>query len=175
MNDSPTAFDAFCVAQYDQLVGAVYLLCGDLGAAEELTQSALEKAWSRWGRVSAMDSPGGWVQQVAFNLARSGFRRQAAERRAVRRHGPDEPTQPIDSAAVISVREALLQLPSQQGEVVVHRYFVGRSVAETAVAMGLSQTAVKQLSYRARERLRELLPDEAVTSEHGTQEGGRDG
>ncbi|CAN5742771.1 SigE family RNA polymerase sigma factor [soil metagenome] len=165
----------FCVAQYDQLVGSVYLLCGDLGVAEALTQSALEKAWSRWGRVSAMDSPGGWVQQVAFNLARSRFRRQAAECRAIKRHGPDDPTRPVDSAAVITVREALLQLSARQREVVIHRYFMGRSVAQTAAAMGLSQTAAKQLSYRARQRLRELLPDEAVTSEHGTQEGGQDG
>lgn len=179
------AFDAFCAAQYDQLVGAVHLLCGDLGAAEELVQSALERAWSRWDQVSRMESPGGWVQVVAFNLARSGFRRRAAERRAHIRHGHRDQTAPEDATTAMVVREALAQLPERQREAVIHRFHAGRSAAETARIMGISEDAVTQLAYRARQRLRDLLPEEAPVppprggapggSAQAVEEGERDG
>lgn len=177
------AFDAFCAAQHDQLVRAVHLVCGDLGIAEELAQTALERAWARWDQVAGMASPGGWVQTVAFNLARSGLRRRAAERRAYARHGRAEPNAVGDLTAVIAVREALAKLPARQREVVVHRFHAGRSAAETAVLMGITTDAVTQLAYRARQRLREQLDDEvrparrpavggpAIATEEDTHDG----
>lgn len=178
MRDSRAeAFDAFCNVQYDQLVGAVHLLCGDLGVAQELAQTALERAWSRWDRVSQMASPGGWVQQVAFNLARSRFRRHAAERRAYARHGAPQATDPHDDAAAQSVRQVLMVLPARQREVLVHRFYVGRSTAETAAAMGITQQAAKQLAYRARTRVRELMAEDPTDLEAHRliAEGERDG
>jgi RNA polymerase sigma factor (sigma-70 family) len=162
------AFDAFCAAEYRQLVGVTHLIVGDLAVAEELVQAALEKAWLRWDRVRDMASPGGWVQRVASNDARSTLRRRAAERRALQRHASGAAAAPpVDSATVMAVRQALLSLPRRQREVLVHRHVAGRTVAETAQAMGISEAATTQLTYRASQRLRQLLPEEkcATTTE----------
>lgn len=164
------AFDEFCRAEHGRVVGALLLLCGEVGLAEEIAQTAFERAWARWDRVSAMVSPGGWVQQVAFNLARSGLRRRAAERRAMVRHGPTAAQQPVDSAVVVTVRAALLALPPRQREAVVHRHHLGRSVAETAAVMGTSEGAVKQLTLRGSVTLRALLAKDGGTLPAAAQE-----
>lgn len=167
------AFDAFVAAEYDQLVRATSLIVGDRWVAQELVQDALGKAWVRWDRVGCMAAPGGWVQRVASNGARSVFRRRAAERRALRRHGVEPPTAPVESATVLAVREALLALPHRQREAVVHRYYLGRTVAETAEVLGVSQGATTQLTYRASQRLRELLRPDDIPIIATTKESGR--
>lgn len=166
-------FDDFFRAQHARVLGAVLLVCGDRAVAEELTQTAFERAWARWARVSVMEVPGGWVQQVAFNLARSGLRRRAAERRARARRGVTRVRQePVDTATVVVVRDALADLAPRQREAIVHRYHLGTTVVETAVLMGVSEGAVKQLTLRGRERLRALLADDDVVVEKEACDGG---
>lgn len=163
--EDEAAFDAFCRAQHAGLVGAVALVCGDRALAEELVQTALERAWVRWQAVQRMDSPGGWVRQVAFNLARSSLRRRAAERRANRRTGIAGPVQPEDSATVLTVRSALCDLPARQREALVHRYHGGLDTAQTAAAMGISAGAVKQLVHRGTSALRATIgPDDLMSA-----------
>ena len=74
--------ERFCTEIAPRLVGSLTLYCGDHLLAEELAQEALARAIERWARVGAMDSPEAWTYKTAFNLARSSFRRGAAERRA---------------------------------------------------------------------------------------------
>ena len=55
------------------------LYVGDRGLAEELAQEALIRLCQHWPRVRRMERPGGWLTRVAMNLARSSWRRRAAE------------------------------------------------------------------------------------------------
>jgi DNA-directed RNA polymerase specialized sigma24 family protein len=50
-------FDAFVAGSGSRLLRTAYLLTGDRGAAEDLVQDVLARAWSRWSRVSAADEP----------------------------------------------------------------------------------------------------------------------
>ncbi|MGH8266032.1 MAG: RNA polymerase sigma factor, partial [Steroidobacteraceae bacterium] len=79
--------DAFCSRTRTRLVGALSLYLGDPGVAEELANDALLRAVDRWEQVREMANPDGWVYAVSFNLARSRYRRLAAERRAHARLG----------------------------------------------------------------------------------------
>jgi RNA polymerase sigma-70 factor (sigma-E family) len=168
MSVDRAGFEAFVDREYPQLVRALALYCGDLGVAEELAQDAFARAYQRWGRVGRYERPDAWVHRVAFNLARSWFRRRYAERRAYARHGPgahqlDEP----DGADTHAVRAAVVALPDRQREAIVHRYFLGRSVAETAEILGVSDGAVKAATFKAIRNLRDELgsvldPDEEV-------------
>ncbi len=81
------AFRAFVDREYRPLVRGLALYCGDAAVAEELAQDAFARAFQRWSSVSGMARPDAWLRTVAFNLARSRFRRRAAERRAYTRHG----------------------------------------------------------------------------------------
>jgi RNA polymerase sigma-70 factor (ECF subfamily) len=57
------------------------------------------------------------------------------------------------------LHEALAALPTEQHECLVMRFLSGRSVAETALALGRSEGAVKQLQLRAVRNMAKLLPE----------------
>ncbi len=57
-SSNEVTFDAFRVAEYPHLVAATTLLRGEVEVAEELVQTALERAWLRWDRVGVMVSAG---------------------------------------------------------------------------------------------------------------------
>lgn len=157
-------FAAFVEQEYDRLRRALVLYCGDAEVAAELAQDAFARAYERWSRVRRMDRPGAWVQTVAFNLARSAFRRRHAERRAYGRHGPDPDRTTVDVADGMSVRQAVEALPPRQREAVVLRYFLGRSVAETADVLGIAEGAVRSATFKAIARMRQHfdVPEEVV-------------
>ena len=78
-------FESFFVAEYDQVVGLAFVLCGRRVVAEEVAQDAFVQAYRRWSVVSGYDDPGAWVRRVAVNLATSTLRRRAREVRALTR------------------------------------------------------------------------------------------
>lgn len=151
--DIPEDLAAFCASEHPRLVGALSLYVRDGALAEELAQEAFERACERWETVRRLQSPSGWIHRVGFNLAKSRFRRRAAERRAlVRSAEPDDRRHEPEQQLV--VREAVAQLPEAQREVVVLRYFLGYSVHDAGSHMGRSDGAIQQLTFRAMQTLR---------------------
>ena len=69
------AFDAFYERARDRLAVQIAALTGDPAEAVDHVQEAFVRAWSRWGYVSGLDDPEGWVRRVAHNLAVSRWRR----------------------------------------------------------------------------------------------------
>lgn len=166
------ALAAFCRREYPRLVGALTLYCDDGGVAEELAQEALVRACERWPRVRDMRAPGAWVHRVAMNLAKSRFRRSRAERRAHARHGP--PRHASDEADVgdaVTVRRAVSGLAEGPRRVLVARFYLGWSVAETAEWLGLSRDAVSAHTSRGLKALhyRLGLDDTGATRAQGGQ------
>lgn len=167
--DVERGFESFVQREYLRMVRALFLYCGDRATAEDLAQEAFARAHTRWRSVGRMSNPSAWLYTVGFNLARSRFRRRAAERRAYARHGPTPPA--VDEsgrAEILAVREAVTALPPRQREVLIHRYFLGRSVAETAESVGVSEGAVKTATHKAIRSLRDPLGAPAEAQE-GTE------
>jgi RNA polymerase sigma factor (sigma-70 family) len=165
----PPGVVEFCRALHPQLVGTLTVFCGDRPVAEELAQETLVRVWNRWASVSTMENPAGWAHHVALNLARSAFRRVAAERRAYARLGtrPESDEGAPDPDDLASVRQAVGALPPRQRAVIAWRYFAGFSVEETAVVLGCAPGTVKSLTAKATATLRRrlaLVPTEAGTS-----------
>lgn len=152
---------AFCAEEFPRLAGALGLYVGDRAVAEELAQEALLKACRRWGRVSRMESPGGWTWHVARNLANSHLRRRRAERRARARLEPAHraASHDADTAERLAVRSAVAELPERQRTVLVMRYFLDCSVQQSSEELGVSQDAVRSLTKRAIAALRERFDD----------------
>ena len=157
--DPPAELVAFCEREYPRLVGVLTLYCGDPWVADELAQDALTSACERWDRVARMAAPGAWVHRVAVNAANSWFRRRAAERRARHRMRGDahEAANDPDAADAVAVRREIARLPARQAQVVVLRYYLGLTVAETAGWMGCSEASVKSLMHRASAQLSRRL------------------
>src|SRR5581483_8077717 len=109
---APADCETFCRALGPRLVGSLLLFTGDRALAEELAQEALARAFQHWDRVGTMAAPEAWAYRVAFNLARSSFRRRAVERRAQRGALGAGPVgfDAADPAVAVAVRAAVAAL-----------------------------------------------------------------
>ena len=148
----------FCRLRYPALVGSLGLYCGDKWIAEELAQEALVRLWQNWKRVRRLQSPEGWLHRVGLNLARSGFRRRQAEARAKARLATmanDAPVQEL--AEVLTMRDAIVQLPRRKKTALILRYYLDMSFAEVADVMDVPLPTAKSLARRALEDLRDQL------------------
>jgi RNA polymerase sigma-70 factor (ECF subfamily) len=146
----------FCEAQHRSLYGALFLYCGSRETAEDLTQETLLRVWRNWASVSTMERPDRWALRVAFNLAKSGFRRLRVARR-IAELADIAPPADADPTDAIAVRAAVATLPPRQRAAIVLRYFNDFSVADTAAVMGCAEGTVKALTSQAVANLRVRL------------------
>ena len=141
--------DEFCRDLYPRLVGTLRLSYGADVAAEDLAQEALVRVLARWSQVSAMDHPEAWCFRVAFNLAKSRFRRRQSERRATNRlANQPNPPEHSDSADAIAVRDAVAELPRRQRHAIILRFYADLTVDQVAEAMSCKPGTVKAHLHR---------------------------
>jgi RNA polymerase sigma-70 factor (ECF subfamily) len=151
--------EAFVERVRNGLVGALFLYLGDRAAAEDLAQEALARAWPRWGEL---DRPDAWVYRVAFNLARSRWRRRRRERIALdaleAQAAAGRTTDETDDGSVAILRAAVAALPDRQRQAVVLRFYLDLPVAEIAAVMACAEGTVKATLHQATRSLRDRLP-----------------
>ena len=115
------------------------------------------RAYVRWHRVSRLEDPVGWVRHVAVNRMRDHFRKLERGGRAFARlrvQHPvvtEAPKEPTELAALLA------QLPMQQRIAAALFYVDDLSVSDVALAMELSEGAVKYHLHAARATLRGAL------------------
>ena len=155
------AFERFVAAHGDRLLHTAYGLCGDWQHAEDLVQQALTAVARRWGAIEA--NPLGYAYRC---VVRSNIDRWRALRRR-----PEVLLDPHDVAAAVppvsdpladsAVTAALRTLPRRQRAIVVLRYLLDLSEADTAAALDISIGAVKSGASRGLARLRQTSLQEA--------------
>ncbi|WP_448319309.1 sigma factor [Streptomyces sp. CO7] len=69
-------FQEFVRARWPRLVRTAYLLTGDRHLAEDLTQTALAKAYRSWRRVLRADSPEAYVRRILVSCNSDRFRKR---------------------------------------------------------------------------------------------------
>ncbi|MFJ9697412.1 SigE family RNA polymerase sigma factor [Kitasatospora sp. NPDC101183] len=154
-------FEEFAHNRGQRLFRTALLLCGDWHLAEDLTQTTLAKLYASWPKVHRAEN------QDAY--ARGTLVRTYLSHRRLRRTGerpsigdlPEGVTPGDDPALRITLLAALAELPPRDRAVLVLRYWEDRSVAETAVELGLSEGAVRAQALRALNRLRAVLGPDA--------------
>lgn len=151
-------FTALYRARFSDLAGQLYAFTGDTGAAQDLVQEAFVRAWQRWATVSGYEDPVGWIRRVAWNLARSRYRRLLLFRRWARQHRPPEPAAELGPDRVALVT-ALRSLPERQRRALVLHYLADLPVAEIAAECGVAAGTVKSWLHRGRAALAEQLVD----------------
>lgn len=149
-----------------RLVGALTVFTGDVTEAEDLAQEAFARVYANRSRVRDPDRAVSYLYSVAFNLARSRWRRQASHGRALLRLGRNDnvgrevsvtTTELEESAATLA---AVAALPERQRACVLLHYYGELSVAETASAMHISGNSVKTHLRRALVAMRVSLGEE---------------
>ena len=148
-------FDDWYRQSRPRVLATVVIAFGDLDAASDATDEAFTRAFARWSRVSAMESPIAWTTKVALNHARRRGRRAALEHRVLR-NAPAVSTIPAVAGEAWS---AVSRLPARQREVVVMRYVADLAEADIAKALGISRSTVSTALTDARRALRISLSD----------------
>ncbi|MET7284796.1 SigE family RNA polymerase sigma factor [Streptomyces sp. NPDC005573] len=165
-------FQSFMTGRWPRLLRTAFLLTGEQHAAEDLTQSTLEQAFSSWRRVGAADDPEAYVRRVMINMHARKHRRRLKEFLAPRDDSGlvhdvpdtgDRIAQADDRSALL---KALAQLPPRQREAVVLRYWEDLTETQTARAMGCSVGTVKSNAAKGIAKLR-AIPALAETVTQG--------
>ena len=150
------AFEAFVAARSGDLLRTAVLLTRDRGHAEDLLQTALVKAYRRWGRIDGDPYP--YVRRVLVTSAAS-WRRLRATQEIVSLPALDRTTP--DGTDVVDERErmadALATLPPRMRAVLVLRYTEDLSETDTAELLGCSVHTVRSQTVRGLARLRTVL------------------
>jgi RNA polymerase sigma factor (sigma-70 family) len=152
-------FDEFFEAEYGRLCAALVLLTGDPFEAEEVAQEAMTRVLERWERVSAMESPAGYLFRTAMNVERNRVRKILVR---VRGRINEEQTAPDHSSTVgdqQDVRRALSKLSRAEREALVLVDWERMNAAEAGGLLGISASAVRVRLHRARAALRQHLGD----------------
>jgi RNA polymerase sigma-70 factor (ECF subfamily) len=156
---------------YDRYLPSIYRYTysktSSRSAAEDLTSETFLRAFRAIARrPRAHLNFAAWLVTIARNVVidhhRSGWSRLAVvtdevDPRVDESMGPEQSA--LASMSTASIRDALTQLPDDQRECLVLRFFTGLSINETAAAMDRTDGAIKQLQFRATNRLRRLIKD----------------
>ena len=154
-------FVKFYEASYSRVIGLIAGLTGDRAQAEDITQEAFARAFTRWRKVGDYDHPEAWVRQVACRLVFDASRRS---KRAVlassllaaalrgRAAGPD----PLSESELAL---AMLRVPVEQRQVLVMYYLADLPVEEIARDCDVSVTTIRTRLAAARRRLARELTD----------------
>lgn len=145
-DDDSASFDAFFRTAKTPLVSMAYLLCGDLQTAQDLTQEALLRTWSRWPRIRGYDDPQAWTRRVLYNLVISWARGAKLRRRPLQSSRSVPP--PDESHLMLAA--ALRSLPRNQRRALVLHDGAGLSVKEVASEMKVPEGTVKSWLSRGR-------------------------
>ena len=154
-------FEDFVVARGSALLRTAVLLCaGSRHDAEDVVQTALEKAYRHWSRVEGDPEP--YVRRILVNVTISRARRWKLLREVHMAQPPEPLVSAADDGVVLRdllVRE-LRRLPPRQRAVLVLRDVLQWKAAEVGAAVGASTAAVNSLLQRARAQLDAVGPKE---------------
>ena len=147
------------------------VLLGAGTEADDVVQEAFVKAYRQLARYRGDSGFRPWLFSIVANetrnLHRSRKRRDGLVLRAAAKEGPSLTSpDPADRALAAERRQQLVDrmrlLTAPEQEVLVCRYFLELSEAETAETLGVPKGTVKSRTSRALTRLRTLLAVEEV-------------
>lgn len=157
-------FEEFASARAITFTREAYLICGDRAAAEDAVQEALAKAYVRWGHISNLSSPTGYVRRMVINeclTLRRQWRRRSKSRSPMVEGTVGGGFEPVEDRQVLA--QLLAGLGPRQRAVLVLRYFCDMPDPQIAEVLGCSSATVRSQASRALQSLR--YPTTPLTSE----------
>ncbi len=155
-----STFDQFCLENHATVSRGLSWTLGSRDLGEEAADEAFARAYERWGKVSQMDNPSGWVYRVGLNWGKRRQWRKGREIELLSRTLPK--THYEDHFSDPDLAEAVAALPLKLRSVVVLRMILDRSEAETATALGVAPGTVKSRLSRGLGALRKQLESEPI-------------
>jgi RNA polymerase sigma-70 factor (sigma-E family) len=162
-------FEEFVRTQGSRLRRLAFVLCRDVHRAEDLTQSALAKAYRRWARIGTMENPFAYVSRILVRESIS-WRRRASAHEVVDgdlAHSGDSSPDHADAVVGTDAMWQLLgQLPPKQRAVLVLRYYLDMPDEQIADALRCSTSTDRSNAARALASLREASENNEREAAH---------
>jgi len=154
----------------DRVYRHIYYRVGNEADAEDLTQQVFLKAWQAIHRYKKTASPFiAWLMTVSHNLVVDFYRTKkdkahldAEVLASDSASGPEQATEA--SFEQQRLRRAILQLGSDEQQVVILRFMEGFEFAEIASLMKKKEGNVRVILHRALVKLRNILEKEKKQS-----------
>ena len=135
-----------------------YAVLGNSADAEDITQATFVNALRALERGERPRKPTNWLITIAHNLIRQRFRRQQTRPLEVELDRDVAAAEAADDGPSIDdLVRALQRIPPTQRQALVLRELEGRSYSEIGELLGVSQSALEALLFRARRSLAEEL------------------
>jgi RNA polymerase sigma-70 factor, ECF subfamily len=150
-------FAEFYAARFHALTVQLFAYTDDLALAQDVVQEAFCRAVPKWEKLREYDDPTAWVRRVAFNLAKSRWRRNRTARVFARSHREEHVEGP--SPDRVALARALGTLPEAHRRAVILHYLAGLSIAEIAHQCDAAEGTVKSWLHRGRTALAAQLSD----------------
>jgi RNA polymerase sigma-70 factor (ECF subfamily) len=146
-----------------------FAVLGNRADAEDVAQQTFLKAYRAIGQGTKPRKAENWLLKIAHNEVRRHLRASQARAFEVELDERLEQPEPDRSGpSLADVLRALQHLPPAQRSALVMREFEGRSYAEIAEILGVTQSALESLIFRARRTLAEHF-EEALTCAEAEQ------
>lgn len=153
-------FESFVTQYSAELLRHATIVSADPDEAQDLVQSVLERAMSRWPHISRLDRPDLYVRRMIVNEFISVRRRM---RRVQFTDIVPEPAPAADLANRIVLRSVLIDairtLPPRERVVVALRHWSGMGDAQIAAEMGCTASTVRGYHLRAVRKLRVAIDE----------------
>ena len=154
-------FDDFLDQRLGHLARLAVVLCGNRASGEDVLQEVLMRAHQLWPRISATQSPYGYVRTMLVHehlaWCRKWDRQIPTAAVDTGRWAPDPAVRVTDRA---DLRDRLNALPPQQRAAVVLRYFADLPDTDIAQALDCTPVTVRSHISRALSAMRVALDSE---------------
>lgn len=176
LRGEPEAFGRLFERHADACFRFLLLRTGDAARAEDLVQDAFERALDRLPDLRQPERFRAWLMQIARSLLARDWERRARQAAAEPPVSPDAlPTRAADPERLAEPRLRLAalrlhELGEREQRILALRFGAGLSTREAAEQLGCSESAARQLQYRALRRLRALVDETALEADDGEEE-----
>src|SRR5687768_6996757 len=140
----------------------IYYLVGNAQEAHDLTSETFLRAWRVIDRYEERGvSISSWLLKIGHNLAAKHLNKRrphASLEEAGEYAATDRSSNFVEAVCDVDVaRNAVLQLPDIQRQVIVWRFIENMSYDEVAQLLGRPSATIRVIQFRALKRLREIL------------------
>ncbi|MFO1461061.1 MAG: sigma-70 family RNA polymerase sigma factor [Verrucomicrobiota bacterium] len=141
----------------------------DRALSEEVTQAVFVLLAKKARELTGHPSIAGWLHRTAWQLAARTARAEVRRRRreseaAFNSPSIMSPPDPPEAAPVLPAMDAALQdLPDDDRDILVLRYFLRKPIREVGATLGVSEAAAKMRIRRALNQLKILLVRRGIT------------
>ena len=156
-------FSEYAATRGPALERFAFVLAGDAQLAQDLTQTALLKAYRRWRRVSRAEHPDAYVRRIVLT-SYLDWRRRRSNAEAPVGVLPERPGADLAEGVAErdQLRRALAALTPRQRAVLVLRHYEGLDDRAIAELLSCGEGSVRSHASRGLQRLRTALDPTAL-------------